>query len=125
MNTKLVVAALVLLPVLAHVGYASATSTFANYYVTVDQFSARSAAAPARVGGQIVPGSIRWDNGTRTMRFSMSGNGSTIDVVYRGAVPDAFRDGLTAIIEGTRGSDGALIASSIMIKCPHEYLPVG
>ena len=125
MNTKIVIGAIVLLPVLAHLTYATATSTFANYYITVDQYAARSATTPVRVGGQIVPGTIRWDNATQTMHFQLAGNQATIHVDYRGPVPDSFRDGFTAILDGARGADGAFVATSLMIKCPHQYLPAG
>jgi cytochrome c-type biogenesis protein CcmE len=123
MNTKIIIGALVLLPVLAHLAYATANSTMADYYITVDQYAARSASTTVRVGGQIVPGTIRWDNTTRTMHFRLAGESAIVDVVYRGPVPDSFRDGLTAILEGARGTDGSFSATSLMIKCPHQYLP--
>jgi cytochrome c-type biogenesis protein CcmE len=97
-----------------------------NYYLTVDEFLARSANPPTRVGGAIVPGSIKWDNATQTMRFQIAGSGSAIiAIAYRGRVPDAFRDGVTAIVEGARASDGGFAATTLMIKCPHQYLPAG
>ncbi len=125
MNAKIVIGAIILLPVLAHLVYAGANSTLTNYYVTVDQYAARSATTPIRIGGQIVPGSIRWDNATRTMRFRLAGDTAQVDVVYRGAVPDSFRDGFTAILEGARAVDGTFAATQLMIKCPHQYLPAG
>ncbi len=125
MNTKLIVGAIILLPVLAHLGYALANSTFTNYYVTVDEYAARSQSAPVRVGGQIVPGSIQWDNATRTMHFQISGDSAKLDVVYQGPVPDSFRDGVTTILEGSRGPNGTFLASGISVKCPHQYLPSG
>ncbi len=125
MNTKLIVGVIVLLPVLAHLGYGLANSTFTNYYETVDEYAARAQSAPMRVGGQIVPGSIQWDNATRTMRFQISGDSAKLDVVYRGAVPDSFRDGATTILEGSRGANGTFLASAVTVKCPHQYLPAG
>lgn len=123
MNTKIIVGALILLPVFAHLAYAVANSSAADYYITVDQYVARSANTSVRVGGQIVPGTIRWDNATRTMHFQLTGDSAKVNVVYRGAVPDSFRDGLTAILEGARGADGSFNASTLMIRCPHQYLP--
>ena len=123
MRTKIIIGAIVLLPVLAHLMYAAANSTFADYYITVDQFAARSATTPVRVGGQIVPGTIRWDNATRTMHFQIAGDSAKLDVAYRGAVPDSFRDGFTAILEGARSANGSFVANSLQIKCPHQYLP--
>ena len=123
MNTKIIVGVLILLPVFAHLAYATANSTAAAYYITVDQYAARSANTAIRVGGQIVPGTIRWDNAARTMHFQLAGDTARVDVVYRGTVPDSFRDGFTAILEGARGADGSFVASTLMIKCPHQYLP--
>ncbi len=122
---KIVIGAIVLLPVLAHVVYAVADSPVMNYYVTVDEYAARSAATPVRVGGAVVPGSIQWDNATRTMRFQVAGDKTTLDVIYRGLVPDSFRDGTTAIIEGSRGPNGVFMATGIAVKCPHQYLSAG
>ena len=123
MNTKIIIGALILLPVFAHLAYALANSTAADYYITIDQYTARSANTAVRVGGQIVPGSIRWDNATRTMHFELAGDSAKVNVVYRGTVPDSFRDGLTAILEGARSADGSFTANTLMIKCPHQYLP--
>lgn len=123
MNMKLVIGAIVLLPVLAHLGYGFANSTFTNYYVTVDEYVARPQAAAVRVGGTIVPGSIQWDNATRTMRFQISGDNARLDVTYRGPVPDSFRDGVTTILEGSRSAGGVFQANGVMVKCPHQYLP--
>lgn len=123
MNSKIIVGVLILLPVFAHLAYATVNSTVADYYITVDQYAARSANTAVRVGGLIVPGTIRWDNATRTMHFQLTGDTAKVEVVYRGTVPDSFRDGFTAILEGTRGADGSFVASTLMIKCPHQYLP--
>lgn len=125
MKMKLIIGAVVLLPVLAHLAYAVYASPMAEYYITVDQYAARSATTPVRIGGQVVPGSIRWDNATRTMRFTVAGDHSKTEVVYRGAIPDSFRDGVTAILDGARSADGAFFATGLMVKCPHQYLPAG
>jgi cytochrome c-type biogenesis protein CcmE len=125
MKTKIIIGAIALLPVLMHVGYAFAESPMANYYITVDQYIARSVNTPVRIGGQVIPGSIRWDAATRTMRFTVLGDNAKVEVVYRGIAPDSFRDGVTAIIEGARGADGSFVATGVTVKCPHQYLPAG
>lgn len=125
MKMRYIIGALILIPVLLHLGYAAYASPMANYYITVDQYAARSANTPVRVGGQVAPGSIKWDNTSRTMRFTVAGDNSKIEVVYRGAIPDSFRDGVTAILDGARSADGAFFATGLMVKCPHQYLPAG
>ena len=125
MKIKIIIGVLVALPVLAHLGYAVANSTTTNYYVTVDEYAARSSSSPVRVGGSVVPGSIQWDNATQTMRFQIAGNQSTLKVLYRGRAPDAFRDGVTTILEGARNADGSFTATGVAVRCPHQYLPAG
>lgn len=119
------VAGIILLPILAHIGYAVANSTMLNYYVTVDEYALRSATTPVRVGGQVIPGSIEWNNAARTMRFQIAGDSAKIDVVYKGMVPDSFRDGATVILEGSRSAGNTFAATSVSVKCPHQYLPSG
>ncbi len=125
MNIKLVIAGIILLPVLAHLGYAIANSNITDYYITVDEYLARSASTPVRIAGEVIPGSIQWDNATRTMRFQIAGGTNKVDVTYRGLVPDSFRDGTTVILEGSRGAGGMFVASNVAVKCPHQYLPAG
>lgn len=125
MKMKIAIAVIVLLPVLAHAGYAVAMSPTADYYITVDQYVARSASTPIRVGGQVVPGTIQWNNATQMLSFQVRGDNATIDVAYRGPVPDSFRDNVTAILEGARTANGGFAATSLIVKCPHQYLPAG
>lgn len=125
MNIKVIIAAVVLLPILAHVVYDVADSPLMNYYVTVDEYAAQNVTTQIRVGGAVVPGSIQWDNATRTMRFQVAGDKTTLDVLYRGVAPDSFRDGATAIVEGSRGPNGVFVATGVAIKCPHQYLSAG
>lgn len=125
MKLKILVAALVLIPIVAHVIYAVVVSPTANYYLTVDEYAARAAATNTRIGGVIAPGTIKWDNATQTMRFQLAGDRANLAIIYRGRVPDAFRDNVTAILEGARANDGSFLATSLVIKCPHQYLPAG
>ena|GEM_PF-809965 len=122
---KLLIGALILLPILAHLVYAIVVSPMADYYITVDQYVMRSADSPMRVGGVVVPGSIRWDNATRTLRFQIAGERATMTVMYRALAPDALRDQVTAIVDGARAPDGTFLATSVRVRCPHQYLPAG
>jgi len=125
MKLKLVIAVVILVPVFLHLAYAIANSDFANYYITVDQLAARTnpTGQSVRVGGSVVAGSIQWDAANRSLRFQLAGSGRALPVVYRGFVPDAFRDNVTAIIEGALDSHGTFIATNLIVKCPHQYLP--
>ncbi len=47
--------------------------------------------------------------------------GKTIAVVYRGAVPDAFKAGAEVIVEGGLAPTGRFTAKTLMTKCPSKY----
>ncbi|MBI5029255.1 MAG: cytochrome c maturation protein CcmE [Chloroflexi bacterium] len=114
----------ILVPVLAHVFFAITRSPLTNYYVTVDELVAQSAqTSKVRVGGLIVPGTINWDNATRSLTFQLQGEKRNLTVTYRGFAPDTFRDGSTAIVEGELSRDGTFTAYNLLIKCPHQYVP--
>lgn len=44
-----------------------------------------------------------------------------IPVVYRGALPDAFKPGSEVIVEGALAPDGHFSAKTLMTKCPSKY----
>ena len=75
-----------------------------DYYLTVGELRAQGEQAfgtSVRVGGQVVPGSIRWDRSTATLHFLIVTGEDTAEVAYRGVAPDNFRDGRGVVVEGT------------------------
>lgn len=93
-----------------------------TYYVTVSELlSARAARKHIRVGGVVEDGSITRDGGT--LRFRLSQNTESIPVVYVGTdtLPDTFKDGAQAIIEGNYMPGGAFRADHIQAKCASKY----
>lgn len=44
-----------------------------------------------------------------------------IPVVYRGALPDAFKPGAEVIVEGALAPEGHFSARTLMTKCPSKY----
>ena len=44
-------------------------------------------------------------------------------VVYRGLLPDLFREGQGVIAEGTLGADGVFVAREVLAKHDENYMP--
>ncbi len=96
------------------------------YYATPSELIAQGQNAigrTTRLGGQVVPGSRRWDPGTLQLRFALTDGKATVPVVHHGAPPDLFTEGQGAIVEGTLGGDGVFLARSIIVKHSEEYTP--
>lgn len=120
---RYVIVVAILVPVLAHLFFAITRSPLTNYYVTVDELAKSAPTSKARVGGPIMPGTINWDNTSRTLNFQLQGDAKNLAVTYRGFAPDTFRDGATAIVEGELNRDGSFTAYNVLVKCPHQYAP--
>ncbi|MBX9928286.1 MAG: cytochrome c maturation protein CcmE [Gemmatimonadaceae bacterium] len=76
---------------------------------------------PVRLGGQVKPGTIKWDDRTRDLRFAVTDGSGEILVHSTGAPPQMFRDGMGVVVEGKYGRDGVFRSSSLMVKHSNEY----
>jgi cytochrome c-type biogenesis protein CcmE len=110
--------------ILAVVGW-EAVSGFQEsktYYVTVNELmQGRAARQRVRVGGTVQPGSVERRAGKVTFRLAQDTN--SIPVVYVGndTLPDTFKDGAQAIIDGSYLSSGEFEAEKIQAKCASKY----
>jgi cytochrome c-type biogenesis protein CcmE len=98
------------------------------YFLTPTELLERGAAgvdAPVRLGGQVKPGSVKWDEATRNLEFEVidTGGASAIRVASKGVPPQMFRDGMGVVIEGRLGSDHVFKSTNLMIKHSNEYRP--
>ena len=81
-------------------------------------------AAPGKsiqVTGKVVAGSVQRGDPLRFRVRDRDGTAS-IPVVYRGAVPDPFREGREVIVTGTmRGGTFVAERDSLVTKCPSKF----
>ena len=110
--------------ILAAVGW-EAVSGFQQsktYYVTVKELtSGKTTHRHVRVGGVIVPGSIH--RAGETLTFNLSQENETLPVTYVGnqTLPDDFKGGAKAIVEGNYLADGTFRAEQVQAKCASKY----
>lgn len=76
-----------------------------------------------RLGGLVAPNSRgKLEDGV-TERFSVTDCRRTLQVVYRGVLPDLFREGQGVVAEGTLRPDGVFAASTVLAKHDENYMP--
>ena len=75
-----------------------------------------------RLGGLVLEGSIRRGEGT-DVGFSITDKGSTIQVAYRGVLPDLFREGQGVVAEGRLEAGGLFRADTVLAKHDETYMP--
>jgi cytochrome c-type biogenesis protein CcmE len=96
----------------------------ASYFYTPADIVAGKAAQgqAARLGGMVEQGSIRHQPDGVTIRFVVTDGKAATPVVYRGIVPDLFREGSGAVAEG-RLEGGTFVADTILAKHDERYMP--
>jgi len=76
-----------------------------------------------RIGGLVEDGSLKRDTDGLTIRFTVTDTANTIPVVYKGILPDLFKEGRGCVAQGKVGSDGVFYADQIMAKHDENYMP--
>jgi cytochrome c-type biogenesis protein CcmE len=74
-----------------------------------------------RIGGMVEKGSVKREG--IEVRFVVTDTAKTIPVVYRGALPDLFREGKGVVAQGTLGADGVFQAREVLAKHDENYMP--
>jgi cytochrome c-type biogenesis protein CcmE len=96
----------------------------ASYFYTPADIAAGKAheGQAMRIGGMVETGSIAHLADGVTIRFVLTDGKAQTPVVYRGIVPDLFREGSGAVAEG-RLERGTFIADTILAKHDERYMP--
>jgi cytochrome c-type biogenesis protein CcmE len=94
------------------------------YFLTPEELGAKGAAAydvPVKLGGQVVPGSVKWDAQSVDLRFQLTGGTKAIAVHAQKAPPQMFKEGQGVIVEGKLNRSGVFESSNLMVKHSNEY----
>src|SRR3982750_707258 len=96
----------------------------ASYFYTPADIAAGKAAQGEgmRLGGMVERGSVQRATDGVTIRFIITDGLARTPVVYRGIVPDLFREGSGAVAEG-RLENGTFVADTILAKHDERYMP--
>jgi cytochrome c-type biogenesis protein CcmE len=76
-----------------------------------------------RVGGLVQQGTLKRENDGLTVRFAVTDTAQSIPVVYKGILPDLFKEGRGCVAQGHVGSDGVFYADSVLAKHDENYMP--
>jgi cytochrome c-type biogenesis protein CcmE len=92
-------------------------------YVTPSEVAAGKAPRNKafRIGGMVRDGSVKRDN--LTVHFVVTDTARDIPVAYTGILPDLFKEGKGAVIQGKLGEDGVFVATEVLAKHDENYMP--
>jgi cytochrome c-type biogenesis protein CcmE len=81
------------------------------------------AGRPFRLGGLVEVGSLARDGDGATVHFRVTDLNRAVPVIYRGMLPDLFREGQGVVTLGTLEPDGTFVASEVLAKHDEKYMP--
>jgi cytochrome c-type biogenesis protein CcmE len=78
-----------------------------------------------RLGGLVEAGSVKRTNvnGDSMAQFIITDGAKTVPVIYRGILPDLFREGQGVVTLGSLDSKGQFQASEVLAKHDENYMP--
>ena len=75
-----------------------------------------------RLGGLVKEGSVQRGAGP-DVAFAITDTAATLPVVYRGVLPDLFREGQGVVAEGRIDAGGVFRADTVLAKHDETYMP--
>ena len=76
-----------------------------------------------RIGGLVEKGSLRREADGLTSRFMVTDTAASIQVVYKGILPDLFKEGRGCVAQGKVSDDGVFHADVVLAKHDENYMP--
>jgi cytochrome c-type biogenesis protein CcmE len=93
-----------------------------TYYVTVNELmQAQASRRHVRVGGVVAQGSIERRGGKLSFRLAQDTRSIPVTYVGSDTLPDTFKDGAQAIVDGDYLANGDFRAEKIQAKCASKY----
>lgn len=76
-----------------------------------------------RVGGLVEEGSVKRQSDGVTVHFNITDGAKTITVIYKGILPDLFKEGKGVVAQGKVHSDNIFHAEEVLAKHDENYMP--
>jgi cytochrome c-type biogenesis protein CcmE len=118
----IIVAALVVIGVAALLILNALNSNIALFVTPSEVAAGKAPKGQAfRIGGMVKDQSVRRDG--LTVHFVITDLVKDIPVAYTGILPDLFKEGKGAVIQGRMNANGEFIASEVLAKHDENYMP--
>jgi cytochrome c-type biogenesis protein CcmE len=76
-----------------------------------------------RIGGMVEEGSLRREPDGLTVSFVITDRLNRLPVTYKGILPDLFKEGKGAVVQGRLKADGLFVADQVLAKHDENYMP--
>lgn len=125
---KFLIGGVIILLAIGSLGFLAFRGTAIYYYTVSEAIGQENTllGQNIRVSGEVMPGSLEKAKPGNTIRFSLSdvkNADARLFITYRGVVPDTFKEGSEAVVEGRLAESDVFNAQRIIARCPSKYVP--
>ena len=121
-RAAIIVGALIAISIAAVLILNALNSNIALYVTPSEVAAGKSPAGQVfRIGGMVKDGSIKREG--LTVNFVITDMVKDIPVAYTGILPDLFKEGKGAVIQGRLDPSGQFVASEVLAKHDENYMP--
>lgn len=75
-----------------------------------------------RIGGLVEEGSVKREPDGLTVNFAITDTHKRVPVVFKGILPDLFKEGKGVVAQGKVGPDGVMHADEVLAKHDENYM---
>lgn len=76
-----------------------------------------------RIGGLVEAGSVKREGDGLTVHFNVTDTSKTMNVTYKGILPDLFKEGKGVVAQGKLQGDNIFYAEEVLAKHDENYMP--
>ena len=95
------------------------------FFYTPTQVAAKEAPGGRtfRIGGLVEAGSVHRQSDGVSVAFAVTDTVHRVPVVYKGILPDLFKEGKGVVAQGQLDSNGRFTATEVLAKHDENYMP--
>ncbi|HXK59734.1 MAG TPA: cytochrome c maturation protein CcmE [Acidobacteriota bacterium] len=125
-HAKFIVAGTLIIGAIVYLMFSGINDSMVYYYSVSELLASAEDlnGKGVRVSGYVAPGTIQRTSGTSQVEFLVFEKESEkrLPVVYRGIIPDTFKENAEVVVEGTYLADQHRFqANTLLAKCPSKY----
>ena len=76
-----------------------------------------------RIGGLVEAGSVKREGDGLTVHFNVTDTVKTMPTIYKGILPDLFKEGKGVVAQGKLDANNVFIAEEVLAKHDENYMP--
>lgn len=122
-KTMIILGALAILGTAVGLVMYALTSNISLYFTPTQVFNNEAPQGRGfRVGGLVEEGSVKRQSDGLTVHFNITDTTKVIPVVYKGFLPDLFKEGKGVVVHGKIESGGVFRADEVLAKHDENYV---